>query len=228
MREQQQERAARQQLSGKLLGILRGYIGSLSPSTLLEALPKSEPSPRNGETVLGAIARLRGELAAAQCELMQLRAATLPLDDLKEMATESKLATPSLQVQGGKLDIGWPKDPVAFLAWVNAEQVIARLHEQIDRLPAPANALSAAERNRRTDEINARILDLEHEEEALVEAALEAGHDGVSRREGVSPAVVLAVRVSKKAGARHKPEVTGPLMVRCPGDLWWQDASACR
>ena len=87
MREQQQERAARQQLSGKLLGILRGYIGSLSPSTLLEALPKSEPSPRNGETVLGAIARLRGELAAAQCELMQLRAATLPLDDLKEMAT---------------------------------------------------------------------------------------------------------------------------------------------
>jgi hypothetical protein len=63
------------------------------------------------------------------------------------MATEavSKLATPSLQVQGGKLDIGWPKDPVAFLAWVNAEQVVARLHEQIDRLPAPANALSAAE-----------------------------------------------------------------------------------
>ena len=106
---------------------------------------------RTGETVLEAIARVRGELAAAQCELMQLRGAPLPIDDLKQMATEavSRFATPSLQVQGGKLDIGWPKDPVAFLAWVNAEQVVARLHEQ-----TPANALSAAERNRRTTEIN--------------------------------------------------------------------------
>jgi hypothetical protein len=40
-----------------------------------------------------------------------------------EIKAVSKLAMPSLQVQGGKLDIGWPKDPVAFLARVNAEQV---------------------------------------------------------------------------------------------------------
>ena len=119
------------------------------------------------------------------------------------MATEAvaTLGTPSLQVQGDRLDIAWPKDPVAFLAWVNAAQVTARLHEQIDRLPAPANALSAAERSRRMTEITARILELEHEEEALVEAALEKGHDGVSRREGVSPAVVLGVRVINPARA---------------------------
>ena len=74
--------------------------------------------------MLEAIARVRNELAG-QSELTQLRAAPLPLDDLKAMATEavSKLATPSMQVQGGKLDIGWPKDPVAFLAWVNTEQL---------------------------------------------------------------------------------------------------------
>ena len=102
---------------------------------------------------------------------------------------------------GWELDIGWPKDPVAFLAWINAEQVIARLHEQIKRLPAQANALSAAERSRRMTEITARILELEHEEEALVEAPLEKGHDGVSRREGVSPAVVLGVRVINPARA---------------------------
>ena len=168
---------------------------------MLETVPKSEPSLRNGETVLEAITRLRGELAAAQCELMQVRAAPLPIDDLKEMATEavSRFATPSLQVRDGRLDIGWPKDQVAFLAWLNAEQVVARLHEQIDRLPVQANALSAAERNRRMTEISARILELEHQEEALVEAALEAGHDGVSRREGVSPAAVLGVRVSTRA-----------------------------
>ena len=75
----------------------------------------------------------------------------------------------------------------------------ARLHEQIEQLPVPANALSTAERNRRTAEINARILDLEHQEEALVEVALDAGHDGVSRREVASPAVVLGVRVSTRA-----------------------------
>jgi hypothetical protein len=203
LHEQRQERAARERLSGNLLGILRGFIGSLPPNTLLEIVPKSELSLRNGETVLGAITRVRGELAAAQCELMQLRAAPLPLDDLKQMATEavSKFARPSLQVRDGRLDIGWPKDPVAFLAWVNAEQVVARLHEQIERLPVPANALSAAERNRRSAEINACILELEHEEEALVEAALEAGHDGVSRREVASPAVVLGVRVSTRARA---------------------------
>ena len=144
---------------------------------------------------------MRNELFAAHSQLTQLRAAPSTVADLKQMATEAvaRLATPSLQVQGGKLDIAWPKDPVAFLAWINAEQVVARLHQQIDRLPVQANALSAAERNRRTTEITARILELEHEEEALVEAALEAGHDGVSRREGVSPAVVLGIRVSTRA-----------------------------
>ena len=112
---------------------------------------------RTGETVLEAIARVRGELAAAQCELMQLRGAPLPIDDLKQMATEavSRFATPSLQVRDGRLDIGWPKDQVAFLAWLNAEQVVARLHEQIDRLPVQANAVSAAERSRRMTEISA-------------------------------------------------------------------------
>ena len=61
---------------------------------------------------------MRNEVLAAQSELQQLRSAPLAIDDLKEMATEavSKLATSSLQVQGGKLDIGWPKDPVAILA----------------------------------------------------------------------------------------------------------------
>ena len=124
---------------------------------MLETVPKSEPSLRNGETVLEAIARVRGELAAAQCELMQLRGAPLPIDDLKQMATEavSRFATPSLQVRDGRLDIGWPKDQVAFLAWLNAEQVVARLHEQIDRLPVQANAVSAAERSRRMTEISA-------------------------------------------------------------------------
>ena len=81
----------------------------------------------------------------------------------------------------------------------------ARLHEQIERLPVPANALSAAERNRRTAEINARILDLEHQEEALVEVALDAGHDGVNRREVVSPPVVLGVRISTRARATGWP-----------------------
>ena len=172
----------------------------MPPNTLLETVPKSEPSLRNGETVLGAITRVRGELAAAQGQLTQLRAAPLAIADLKQMAKEAvaTVGAPSLQVQGERLDIAWPKDPVAFLAWINAEQVVARLHQQIDRLPVQANALSAAERSRRMTEISARILELEHQEEALVEVALEAGHDGVSRREGVSPAVVLGVRVIKR------------------------------
>jgi hypothetical protein len=34
-----------------------------------------------------------------------------------------------------------------------------------------------------------------------VEAALEVGHHGVSRREGVSPAVVLGVKVGRRASA---------------------------
>jgi hypothetical protein len=44
-------------------------------------------------------------------------------------------------------------------------------------------------------------LELEHREEALVEAALAAGHEGVSRREGVTAAVVLGVKVGRRASA---------------------------
>jgi hypothetical protein len=107
LHEQRQERAARHDIAGTVLGQVRGFLATLPPSTVLEAIPLAKPQMRTGETVLEAIARVRGELAAAPCELMQLRAAPLPLDDLKDMATEalSKLATPSLQVQSGKLDI---------------------------------------------------------------------------------------------------------------------------
>ena len=124
---------------------------------MLEAILLAKPQMRTGETVLEAIARVRGELAAAHCELMQLRGAPLPLDDLKEMATEALSRLPRHHCRcraGSSTSPG--QGPVAFLAWVNAEQVIARLHRQIDRLPAPANALSAAERNRRTTEINTK------------------------------------------------------------------------
>ena len=55
-------------------------------------------------------------------------------------------------------------------------------------------------RSRRTAEIGARVLKLEHEEEMLVEAALAAGH-GISRRESVNPAVVLGLRISTRARA---------------------------
>ena len=203
LREQQQQRATCHRSCGNLVGRLRGYISTLPVSAVVEPLPPARPELLKGEAVPEAITRVRNELFAAQSQLTQLRAAPPTVADLKQMAKEAvaTLGAPSLQVQGGKLDIAWPKDPVAFLAWLNAEQVVARLHQQIDRLPVQANALSAAERSRRMTEISARILELEHQEEALVEAALEAGHDGVSRREGVSPAVVLGVRVSTRARA---------------------------
>jgi hypothetical protein len=46
---------------------------------VLETIALAKPQMRTGETVLEAMERVWGELAAAQCELMQLRAAALPL-----------------------------------------------------------------------------------------------------------------------------------------------------
>jgi hypothetical protein len=68
---------------------VRGFLASLPPGTVLETILRAKSQMRTAETVLEAIARVRGELAAAQCELMQLRAAPLPIADLKEMATEA-------------------------------------------------------------------------------------------------------------------------------------------
>jgi hypothetical protein len=202
LREQQQERAARERLTGNLLGRLRGFIGSLPPNTDLETVPKSEPPLHEGESIIVAIERVRGELFSAQTELAGLHAAPLPADELKQLASEAvaRLTKPSMQVRDGRLDVTWPKDPIAFVAWIDPERVLARLHEQIDRLPIQANAVSTAERSRRTAEIGARVLKLEHEEEALVQSALTAGH-AVCRREGVSPAVVLGVRIGQRASA---------------------------
>ncbi len=44
-------------------------------------------------------------------------------------------------MQERKLDVGWPRNPVAFLAPVDPERAVARLHEQIDWRPVAANTL---------------------------------------------------------------------------------------
>jgi putative ABC transport system substrate-binding protein len=90
---------------------LIGFLGGSSPAV-------------DGHRVAVFVQRLRelgwieGRTVAIDVQWAQGRA-----ERFAEIKAVSKLAMPSLQVQGGKLDIGWPKDPVAFLARVNAEQV---------------------------------------------------------------------------------------------------------
>jgi hypothetical protein len=152
VRHQQQQRVVYQRSLGGLLGRLLGFIGPLPPTTPVEMLPPVQPELQPGESVPAALMRVRKEFLMAQSELSAIRAAPLATADVKRMATEAvkKFAAPSLNFDGGELRIVWPKDPVAFLAWVEQERVVSGLHKQIDALPTSVDALSAAEKEERT------------------------------------------------------------------------------
>ncbi|MCK1547172.1 hypothetical protein IVB12_35935 [Bradyrhizobium sp. 179] len=182
----------------------------------------SKASPQKGETIDQAVARVRGHIKALAAERVRVLQSGLPSADLKEqasayVATQRERGRPKLvfghdqplqvqfnaQVDGAwtaKLDIG------AALAWLDPIAFEKRLHEEIDRIPHPALAMSSDERAAKLLELEAELLARERDEEALIELAEEQG-TGIARRLDADPRAVLGIAI---AGAR-KPK---PVRVR--------------
>jgi hypothetical protein len=169
--------------------------------------------PREGESLVDAILRTRGEISQVQGYLIGVKSVPPTADEIKAavVAEVNKLAkegTPTFSFDGGKVKINWPDvqlygPPNQGLAapsgsaskefcWLFPDKVIAKLSAEAE---ARGGDLSAAERRERIAQLEVRLAELEHEDESLVEQAIAAGVE-VHRRTAASAYALLGIELN--------------------------------
>jgi hypothetical protein len=194
----------------------RGGGGALRPVTVTA-------QPREGEDLKAAILRVRSQINNNNSEITRLRTAPCTADEIRAAAipkVEQMAAqgAPHIASANGTVEIRFPDEPQfadpgavmsapsgsasKMLAWLFPEQMLARMTDGLDDV---VGGVSKAEREARSTELNAEVRELEHEEEALVCMALEAGLD-VHRRPTASPLALLGLEVEQQAALLQAAE----------------------
>jgi hypothetical protein len=214
VRQSQEKHSQRHDEIHALCTHIRQWLTSLPPNAVLEPAPPVTAKPRQGETLVQSIERLRDEIAAAQNHLSVVKRAPLPVADMKALCrarVKAMAARPKVWVDGrGEFAVTFVDaqridtlatldDIAAMLAFADPEGFTKRLEDEIDRqLGDPTQpAMPKAERDKRAGELAEQLLGLERQEESLIEMAVSEGLD-VMRRENASPAAVLGIIVVAK------------------------------
>jgi hypothetical protein len=180
----------------------------LPPGSTLEPAPLADIE-LNGEKLSTVLEATRSEIQALRQHLVAVKAAPLPLEDQQKLAEDYVVqmlsaARPTVAVVRDQLRVTFrdsviasTDDAIALLAWAAPDALYAALVRAMKAQPVRADAMSAEERIRRTDELSAQLLELEQREEALV---LFAASDGIEimRRPDADPRCVLGVVIRAK------------------------------
>jgi hypothetical protein len=156
-----------------------------------------------------------------QSELFDVKNAPPSKEEIKaaieaEVDQLARQGAPQLSVDGGKVSIIWPDVsqfsqnpggvPVPpnggaskLLCWLFRETMVKYFEQSIDQIEG---GISQDERRSRIAELEAKILDLEHQEESLVVEALNQGHE-VHRRPNASPYALLGIEPLPPAELIH-------------------------
>jgi hypothetical protein len=164
---------------------------------------------KRDETLHDALSRVREQIAAMQQHIAAVKSSPLPLADQEQLCEAyvvrqlaaarpavAVLRDDQLRVTFRDSVVGSTDDVLALLCWCAPEQVYKSLVRAIHEQPARADAMPAAERVRRTAELEAQLLELELLEESIIIRAHGDGLD-VLRRPDAAPAAVLGVVLAK-------------------------------
>jgi hypothetical protein len=193
-----------------LMNKTRQWLRTLPPGTVLEAVPSVHAKPNAGETIVSAVARIRREIQTCKKDLADARNAPLPIADAKQLvaARAQKMAVradPPVDVTAGKLTMQFDDSPVThrqlvqILARVIPEQTTQWLGSGIDGEP-PENPLTAQEKEKRIEQLTARLNELEKTETSLIDLGREQNIE-IAYRADISPACVLGVIIKTAAQA---------------------------
>lgn len=187
---------------------LRRFFMELPASVDLEDAPREKVQARKGESLPDAINRVRLEISRAQSEVRKLSQAGPRAADLKRAARKyvmqlAETGRPKITATHEKFEIefqtgGFTLAPNvrAIISWLDPDALIKRLEDEIDALPVPPLTLSLKEKNERLTVAKAKLLTLEREEEALIEAASDDGQR-IVRRYDADPVAVLGVQIKR-------------------------------
>jgi hypothetical protein len=174
-----------------------------------------EARPQDGEDLPSAILRTRAEIVVAHSELAAVRHASGTLEELgiqivEEIERKAERGRPRVTVNANKLTISWPdvlslapkgsvlSAPMGsgsdMLCWLHQKEVAQKLFGDLlaQHQESGGTGISEEERGTRIKEIGARVMELEHTEENLIEQALAAGIE-CHRRTGASPWALLSI-----------------------------------
>jgi hypothetical protein len=181
----------------------------------LDAADREDPKTR--------LLDLRHEISTIKAEIVALRHAPLTAAEIKQQITRMVDAlgaqgAPAFNLAAGKVEIQWPDgNPYAppssvrsapplgatkMLCRYARDVVLADLLAGID--DAAADGISLAEREQRTNELQARLLLLEHREEAIVVYLLDQNVE-VFRRPGASGLALLGIGIDHTAPVESEP-----------------------
>jgi hypothetical protein len=191
------------------------WIMRLPGNAVLEQVQAADITLKEGEPLPKQIGDVRGGIFNLARQLAQVKAAPLRRSDQQEaisayLARLAASAAPkiSFDVRGNARvffadDVIDGKECVlSLLSWALGPQTLAAaFSRQLEQEPERADALSPAERERRTKELSDRLLEHEHREEQLLVIAENQGLT-IERRPDADPRAVLGLTVVKLAQAR--------------------------
>jgi hypothetical protein len=205
-----QEQQQRRHLElANINGKVRRFLMELPPHAELVDLLREKVPRVKGETPLDAIKRVRAEIRTAQGDVRKLYHAAPRAADLKRAAKAyvaglAETGRPKITGTHEKFEItfdngGFTLKPEirAILAWFDPDALLRRLEEEIDAMPVPPLTLSAKEKNERLAAAKLKLLTLERQEEALIEAAYDDGEQ-IVRRYDADPVAILQVLIKRK------------------------------
>ena len=203
----------------KLAGLVRAvedWLRTLPEGAAIKPHDGALPKPKKGEAGVDAVERLRQRIDALGTELDTVRHAPLPAAEVKRRARaqiEALAERGRPKVSNSASDGGWiewPKapvqvgvvvvgaqgvtigdapDPMALIAWVHRDALVAGVEALVDAAADPA-ALDEKARRDRIAALASEILGVERGEEAAIEAIEAAGLQFVRRPEA-DPRAVL-------------------------------------
>lgn len=214
--QQTANRQGRMQATGDLVRSIENWLKRQGPDAQFRAVPVKVP-PDAAKNLPAAIAAKRAAIDEAQGELARIRRAPRTAAELKADIRQRIAAMAEkgrARVYGaaqGELRIDLMPSTLAgdtlgqmfnrpvvenMMAWLHRDALIKALEAEIDAAEL-SGAVSAEDKARAEQELPPKILLLEREEEALIEAALDTGLP-VERRGSVSPAAILGVEVARQ------------------------------
>jgi hypothetical protein len=178
-----------------------------SRNKVLEAAPPVAVELKPSERLADRVSNVRAEIAALGQQLAKVKIAPLPVSDREELVNQyvSRLfqeGRPAVSIQRDALKVTFkgdmfaPEDVMRLLAWAFPGALAKALDREVADMPLPngADAMPAAERIKKTAELETELLILARKEEALVERAAADGLE-ILRRPEASPLAVLGVQV---------------------------------
>jgi hypothetical protein len=196
-----------QQLNSKIMQCL----AELPPNAVLEMAPASAVELKPGENPTAALATLRTKIDEVQRDLAKTKRAPMPLSDQSEaaMAYVAQLirqGRPKIGVVGDRLRVNFrgdmfaPEDVLSLVSWLSPDLVCTAIERELASQPERSDAMPVGARLKRVAELEASLLELERQEEALIGRANADGFD-VLRRSDASPLCVLGLAIKQMVQA---------------------------